>query len=159
MEKIWRKWCAILLETIGNLVTPCDALIFPFYFNLFHFLQRKSWLGREISSIYQPVGIEEGPVDGLKTPSGVVMYTYFTQRASETCRKSWLGREKPSVIDFTEAWTDANGNLYCTLCPRKLTWKGKFLDISARWHWRRPCWWTENAFRGSHGQVFYAESK
>ena len=30
-----------------------------------------------------------------------------------------LIEEKPSVIDFTEAYTDAEGNVYCTLCPRK----------------------------------------
>ena len=29
--------------------------------------------------------------------------------------------EMPSVIDFAEAYTDAEGNVYCTLCSRK--WK------------------------------------
>ena len=64
-------------------------------------MQKKSWeksTWKGNSSMYRPIRVEEGPVDGLKAWSGVAMDMIFDQE--------------------------------------KLTWKGKFLDLSARWNWK-----------------------
>ena len=44
-----------------------------------------------------------------------------------------LIEEKPEEIDFTQAYTDAEGNVYCALCPRK--WKRS--QCHTRRHFKR----------------------
>ena len=55
-------------------------------------------------------------IGNLVAPSGAEIFAFYFTFYREF---DDLEEKKPSVIDFPEAYTDADGNLYCTLCLRK----------------------------------------